>query len=80
MPRKNLIVLGSRPSSAALARTAEVYFLRDGRVGFAQKMASACLPPNSIPALEEPAWKSTGVRCGDGWVWWKACILWYLPS
>lgn len=71
---------GSRPSLAAFARTALVYFLVEAIVGFAQKMASACFPPNSIPAFEEPAWKRSGVRCGEGWVWWKACILWYLPS
>ena len=54
MFRKNLIDEGSRPSSAALARTEVVYFLVDSMFGLAQKIASACLPPNWTPALEEP--------------------------
>lgn len=61
IPRKNLTDDGLRPSWTALARTAVVYFLHDSMVGFAQKIASACLPPNAIPAFEEPAWNSKGV-------------------
>lgn len=59
IPRKNFTSAGLRPSAAAVARTAEVYFLVEAMVGLAQKIASACLPPNAMPDLELPAWKRT---------------------
>lgn len=59
---------GSRPWAAADSRTLLVYFLQSAMVVEEQKIASACLPPNSMPDFEAPAWKINGVRWRDGCV------------
>jgi hypothetical protein len=63
---KNLIERGSRPSSAAAARVAATDRARiSGRVAVV-KMPSACAAANFRPRGDAPAWKITGLRCGDG--------------
>ena len=49
-------------------------------VGAATKIASALSAANAMPRGDAPAWKMTGVRCGDGSEMWMPGTVKCLPS
>ena len=55
-----------RPNFAARARTSRTWCIAPTGSRAAMKIASAFRAANSRPRSEEPAWNSTGVRCGEG--------------
>jgi hypothetical protein len=69
MKRKWLKILtssGARPCATAILRisamSAATFWIEED----ARKTASACWPASSLPRGHPVAWKTTGVRCGDG--------------
>lgn len=57
---------GCRPLAAACARTSFTYSIVSDGFPPPTKTASAWAAANALPAGEAPAWKMTGVLCGDG--------------
>ena len=74
MPWRNFTSSGWRPAATACSRTAAVYFAATSVLGASVKVASALAAQNCWPRPELPAWKSTGVRCGDGAARWGPSI------
>lgn len=66
MHGKNLSDAGSLPWAAAAARALLITLAACGTVAGFRNIASACLAAKAVPDFELPAWKSTGVLCGDG--------------
>ena len=71
---------GSRPASATAWRILATLRLAPSTEVLWMKTASACLPPNAMPLDDEPAWNSTGVRCGEGSHRWKPGTVKYSPE
>lgn len=63
---KNLMCWGSRPFAAACARIFCTVLSVSAGLFPPQKTASAWFAAKADPAVEVPAWKITGTRCGEG--------------
>ena len=56
----------ARPCSTAWARMLPAIFCTAGRLWPLRNTHSAWVAAKREPRADEPAWYSTGVRCGDG--------------
>ena len=65
-PWKNFTSERLRPAATALSRVSSMTTRAPLGDAALMKTPSACLAAKARPADEVPAWKSTGVRCGDG--------------
>ncbi|KAG1362957.1 hypothetical protein G6F59_019009 [Rhizopus arrhizus] len=72
---KNLMSRGLRPSRATDSRTSATSLRKPSLVWLDTNTHSACRAAKAWPRPDEPAWYSTGVRCGDGSDRWKPCTL-----
>ena len=62
-----------------MARTSLVKAASSSGLVAVASTASACRAQKILPAGEAPAWKRTGVRCGEGCDWENADVLLYSP-
>lgn len=65
----------SRPAAATSARIASVSFFAVSGLVARTNIASAWRAANWRPRALAPAWKITGVRCGEGSHRWKPGTL-----
>src|SRR5690625_7070326 len=65
-PWINFTSSGRRPNATARRRTSAACSCACLRWGAMENVASACCAATSLPLGDEPAWKSSGVRCGEG--------------
>ncbi|MNG18301.1 hypothetical protein D3C84_1023550 [compost metagenome] len=66
MPMNSFTDCGARPAANAAARTLSTWARVAALLLPLMNTHSACSPAKRRPRAEEPAWNSTGVRCGDG--------------
>ncbi|SAL36585.1 hypothetical protein AWB73_03607 [Caballeronia turbans] len=57
---------GARPAATACARSASTSLRVPSLLWLDTNTHSACRTANAWPRPDDPAWNSTGVRCGEG--------------